>query len=61
MSEVKACSRCHKTFECCADNIQSCHCQQIALTEHQRKEIAKQYSSCLCHACLLLLANESNT
>lgn len=49
----KVCPRCGRTLDCKEDNIKDCHCATVELTEYQRRFINKNYSGCLCHACLL--------
>ncbi|MFT7560115.1 MAG: hypothetical protein ACI93R_002030 [Flavobacteriales bacterium] len=52
MTNQTTCARCNQTFACNVENIKSCHCSTQALTETQRENIAKQWKTCLCGACL---------
>lgn len=49
----KQCPRCGKQFVCFHDDdILSCPCSQIRLTEGARTYIRSRFEDCLCCACL---------
>jgi nicotinate-nucleotide--dimethylbenzimidazole phosphoribosyltransferase len=51
--ETKKCERCGALFECKVGNILECQCYAVQLTEKEKAYISeKQYSDCLCAACL---------
>ena len=55
LHEVKVCSRCNNAFECKADDIAHCHCNNIQLSVEERAFIEERYKDCLCANCLLQL------
>jgi nicotinate-nucleotide--dimethylbenzimidazole phosphoribosyltransferase len=57
--ETKKCERCSTLFECKVGNILECQCYAVQLTENEKAYISgKQYSDCICAACLLLLQQQ---
>jgi nicotinate-nucleotide--dimethylbenzimidazole phosphoribosyltransferase len=57
--ETKKCERCGAFFECKVGNIPECQCYAVQLTEYEKAYIAeKQYSDCLCAACLTSLQQQ---
>jgi nicotinate-nucleotide--dimethylbenzimidazole phosphoribosyltransferase len=59
--ETKKCERCSTLFECKVGNILECQCYAVQLTENEKAYISgKQYSDCLCAACLNNLKNQYN-
>jgi hypothetical protein len=55
--EAKICSRCNLAFECKADDIANCQCNNIQLNVEERAFIEEHYRDCLCGNCLLQLKN----
>ena len=58
ISSKKICNRCHTEFECNAENIETCHCKTIKLTEASLRRIIELYNDCLCAKCLQEIQNE---
>ena len=58
--ESKTCPNCTHTFECKTNNIQTCQCETVDLTQAQRDYIATQFDDCLCAECLNDLRTEFN-
>ena len=56
--EDKYCPRCNELFECKPDNITQCQCFGFSFTNEEKLFIEKNYSDCLCSACLTELKNE---
>ncbi|RYY54062.1 MAG: hypothetical protein EOO09_15765 [Chitinophagaceae bacterium] len=56
--ETKYCPRCKSPFECKVGSISECQCNVVKLDEAQRREIAANYSDCLCASCLVELQKE---
>ena len=50
--QAKNCSRCGKSFECKANDIEACHCYSIKLSSLDYKKIAQNFTDCLCQNCL---------
>lgn len=48
----KVCECCNNEFVCNANDINSCFCFDISLSESVRREISEKYSNCLCEKCL---------
>lgn len=54
----KRCPICGAEFECLHDtNIAACHCASVPLTAKDLQYLKKQYTGCLCHDCLLVVAS----
>lgn len=49
---IKNCDRCHTTFECKTDSIDTCQCSSVELTEETKIYLAKTSYNCLCENCL---------
>lgn len=54
----KLCEKCGDSFECRADNIALCHCNNVVLSNFQMDEIQKKYKNCLCKNCLNAIKKE---
>ena len=50
------CPRCGGTFLCNAAGTGPCQCSTARLTDAVRASIAREFSGCLCIACLLEMA-----
>jgi len=55
MSEAATCPRCGGPFQCGARDAY-CDCFDLKLDEATRERIAREFSGCLCLACLKALA-----
>lgn len=53
----KECPCCGEVFECRSDDIMSCQCVYIHLTQEMRDYIAGNYDRCLCFPCLENIKN----
>ena len=49
---LKKCERCGNNFECNAENISECGCNNVQLNPEERKSISDKFSDCLCLNCL---------
>lgn len=49
----KKCNKCKATFNCSVEDISSCECTQINLSELDNFYISKIYADCLCLNCLI--------
>lgn len=47
-----ACERCTKKIECRSDDISSCDCTKMELSEDEYFYISQTYKMCLCNTCL---------
>ncbi len=52
MSNNKSCPRCNVSFECKANDIASCQCNTVVLSEATSIFLAKTSYDCLCVSCL---------
>ena len=50
--EQKYCPRCHSLFECKVGSILLCQCSKINVDERTQSYLNKNYSDCLCAACM---------
>jgi hypothetical protein len=50
--ETVTCPCCKAAFECRVGSILRCQCQEVPLTEDERRYISERFSGCLCAACL---------
>ena len=48
----KKCSKCKVKFSCQSENISSCWCTKINISQQKIKILKKNYSDCLCVRCL---------
>lgn len=48
----KNCKRCQKDFECQTENILSCDCNEINLSNESKEYLSKTTYDCLCLDCL---------
>lgn len=55
----KICSRCYKTFECNANNIEACECSQIKPNEKELNFIKENFYDCVCLYCLKEIQSQS--
>ena len=51
-STTKTCEKCKQSFECCANNIEQCHCYQIKLSAQEVEMLKGAFKDCLCKQCL---------
>jgi hypothetical protein len=51
----KTCQRCNTPFECQSENISSCSCFTIQLSNASKKYLTKTTYDCLCTHCLLAI------
>ncbi|MEO7767042.1 MAG: cysteine-rich CWC family protein [Ferruginibacter sp.] len=59
--EDKHCQRCGTSFECKVGNITQCQCYGVNLNNEEQQFISKQFSDCLCFACIKALRTQFNT
>jgi hypothetical protein len=57
MTKNKPCPRCNASFECKKNDIASCQCNTIVLSEATSDFLAKTQFDCLCATCLLHFEN----
>lgn len=57
-SSGKTCARCNETINCLANDVDSCECKKVILTNIEREFIDLLFKNCLCNACLIELQNE---
>ena len=50
--KLKICPRCKKEFTCHAENISTCACKQIVLSNETKSWLAKTFYDCMCSECL---------
>lgn len=48
----RSCPRCQQTFDCTPEDIVHCGCTEVKLSTEARKQIARDYTDCLCNDCL---------
>jgi hypothetical protein len=48
----KICPRCKKEFSCHAEDIATCACSQVALSNETRSFLTQTFYKCLCNDCL---------
>jgi acyl-CoA hydrolase len=48
----KNCQRCGQAFQCNVNDISSCGCYGITLSEAQQQKISEKYDDCICPECL---------
>jgi hypothetical protein len=53
------CPRCGGTFHCGVKDEVPCWCTQVRLSPQTLAELEKQYTTCLCTACLAALSMPS--
>lgn len=51
MPSQKQCSKCNKTFECCADGS-GCWCENYIIKTDTLAELKHEFDDCLCSECL---------
>ncbi len=56
----KYCPKCAAQFECRANDIQNCQCNNIEFSTTEKEYIGTLYIDCLCRDCLLKLKQERN-
>ena len=54
VSVGKVCQRCGAPFAC---GLSCCWCDEIAMPEEVRESLQRQFSDCLCRACLEALVS----
>lgn len=54
-SKLKICPRCKKEFTCLAENITSCGCSKVVLSNETKSFLANTFYDCLCADCLVEL------
>lgn len=59
LHESKQCPRCHSPFECKVGNISQCQCSGISLSDEEKRQIALNYTDCLCRNCLIEIQKEA--
>jgi hypothetical protein len=52
-ARIKICPRCKKEFTCNAENISSCACSQVQVSNETKSFLTKTFFNCLCNNCLL--------
>lgn len=61
--EHKYCPRCNSMFECKVGAVELCQCSKVNLDDKARSYLEKNYSDCLCAACMeeisVILKNNS--
>jgi Family of unknown function (DUF5522)/Cysteine-rich CWC len=53
--KIKICPRCKKEFNCKPENISSCACSEVVLSNETKSFLANTFYKCLCNECLLEL------
>ena len=56
--ETKTCPRCSAVFECKVGDITKCQCYTVRLNDAERDFIARNYTDCLCAACMGLVRGQ---
>ncbi|QZE15595.1 cysteine-rich CWC family protein [Halosquirtibacter laminarini] len=56
----KRCPRCHETFECCHDKIESCWCSKVKIDKVTYHYISNNFNDCLCKKCTEALQSSNN-
>lgn len=51
MIAQKQCSKCGKSFDCCADGS-GCWCEQYSVKTDTLAELKENFADCLCPSCL---------
>jgi len=50
--EILKCPNCKKKFECKANNIINCFCNNIIISKKTKDFISNNFDGCLCKECL---------
>ena len=59
-NEIAYCKRCNVTFECNANDISNCQCNEITLSEKTKTFMGETNYNCLCANCLTELESLVN-
>lgn len=57
-THTKTCPRCGKPFICRVDEMDSCDCRLVKLSEAQYQFIKSNFTDCLCLTCLTEIVHE---
>lgn len=56
---LKTCPKCKQSFDCCANDILTCHCFSVTIDAETLIGLKDEYDDCLCAKCLKDFAVES--